>query len=310
MTPLAYFLYGEETFLLKQFIDELRTSQPCEYREFDSTAMTEKLFLEYCTKLSFFNSQEILHFSNILENKELDPDSKALQQVLLSPPPHLLLIFSHLGIPDKRKKLYKLLTRTTLLKEFKPLSSSALQTWIQQYCHKLTGNIHPKAISLLENLVGNNLWQLAKDLEKLCLYVGNRMIVEQDVYTLTTASIKQSVFTLVDYIGYKKQKQAIELLHSLLKHRSDVIPLFSLIVRQIRLLLLYLTMRQNHPNDWKKHILLPPFILQKIQSQARNFSIPELKHIYTRLYTIDTMMKSTTINPIGLLDTLTVELTS
>ncbi len=309
--PQLYLLYGDEPFLIHEFIQNIRAEyQQAEFINCTGESISEKQLIEICTALPFFNNHQIYHFPNILENSNLSSESENLQKALLVPPNHLTLIFSHDGQPDKRKKIFKFFASLSEVLEFKPLQGATLFTWIQEQFKAHNSTYEPQVISLLESLLGNNLWLLSREIEKLCIFAQNHSITEDDLNKIISAVNQANIFTFVDMLGHKKTNRALEMLHSLVSDKYDVIPLLTMITRQFRLILQCLSLKEQYKNDWKKHLQLHPFVAQKIEQQAKNFNIPKLQEIYQKLYYLDKQMKTTSNDPIGLVDRLVVELTS
>jgi len=82
-----------------------------------------------------------------------------------------LLVFIE-SAPDKRTTLYKKLNkfskaRKADLKEFKLPQGSGLIGWIVARAKKEDVIISPESINLLAALVGNDLWQLDLEIQKL-----------------------------------------------------------------------------------------------------------------------------------------------
>ena len=312
MSPTHYLLFGEETYFLKQFLDKLRLSFPeAEFKTRDGSSITEKELITSCTSLPFFNTKQIIHLPGIFDNIVLDPDNKALQQILSKPPGHLILVFSHSGkTPDKRKKMYKILLKNSTVQEFTPLKGYQLRSWIEKEFIKQKGLINPSGIAYLESFVGNDLWQLSKEIEKLCLYGQGKMITEKEIENITIASKEAIVFDFVDSLGEKKPKKALELLHNLVHDQKESVLMMGMIVRQIRLIMQCLSLKKTYGYDWKNHLALNPFVAEKIEQQSRHFTLEKLQKIYQRLYDFDKKMKSTSqSNPLSILDYLTIELT-
>ncbi len=83
---------------------------------------------------------------------------------------------------------------------------------------------------------------------------------------------------MVDALGSKDKKKAINLFKKHLEKGEDLHYLLSMFVYQFRNLI---KVRSGGKLD------LHPFVIKKTQYQARNFSVDELKKIYHELLMID-----------------------
>jgi len=99
-------------------------------------------------------------------NESLDPLATYLEQ----PQPQSIVVFCHKHKDfDKRKKLYKTVTKKGITLSFKPLYDNQIPQWIQGQMKKHQLTISPKGVFLLANYLGANLLKINKELEKLKL---------------------------------------------------------------------------------------------------------------------------------------------
>ncbi|MEI6221982.1 MAG: DNA polymerase III subunit delta [bacterium] len=307
MKKNLYLLYGDETFLFRHWMRKLRAGD-VEYIVYDGKTISEATLLNLCTTLPFFASEQLYHITNIFDNAAITADNPSLKKALLSPPDGVTIVFSQDGSPDKRKKLFKLLSELCTVQECKPLASHPLQQWMQEYAKELEATLSSDAASLLESSVGSNLWLLSKEIEKLALYAPDKAISEEMVATLTIASAEANVFSFIDMLSEKKTKQALELLHRLVEDQNDVIPLLAMISRQARLLLQALSLQKTVGSRWKDQMSMHPFVLQKLERQVKNFKEPELLALYKKIYSLDKAMKTSGVNAVGAVERLVIEM--
>jgi DNA polymerase-3 subunit delta len=125
-----------------------------------------------------------------------------------------------------------------------------------------------------------------------------RPVTAEDVRLLTPEVAPISVFDMVDAIGERNIPKAAQLLHRLLETEMPI-PLFGMIVRQFRLLILAREVidQGGRKSQIEKALKVHPFVAEKLQKQASLFYMNQLKEIYHRLLTTDEYMKTGQMDP-------------
>ena len=163
------------------------------------------------------------------------------------------------------------------------------------------GKISAKAAELLVGLVGSDSWQINNEINKLISYKATSKLTdsvveigEEDIKNLVRGNFSDNIFSLTDAISAKNRNMAVKLLEELVDSGFDGHYLFSMFIRQFRILLRIrqavdsgLSQRQI-ANLFKLH----PFVLQKGLMQADNFTLANLKNILNQLIKIDYLVKS------------------
>jgi DNA polymerase-3 subunit delta len=198
----------------------------------------------------------------------------------------------------------KLSKTNTLLKKFSPLAhireylppkGMELQNWIRSRVAGNGGEISPSALRLLTDLIGNNLWILSNEIDKLCVHAGKRRIEEADINSLVSYARESNVFAMVDAIVQRRLGVALRLIHQLLDEDSPPPYLLYMMTRQFRLLVQArrlmaeglpasaLGRKMGETTDWK---------LERVLRQAREYSLERLEESYRRLLHTDLSIKT------------------
>jgi DNA polymerase-3 subunit delta len=186
--------------------------------------------------------------------------------------------------------------------------------WIQQQAKKYGGEISPKAAHLLASLVGNDLRILENELQKLAAYKEYSLpktIESGDIVLLSPYIAEASIFDLVDALGNRNERMAAALYQQKLDEGADPFYLFSMFVRQFRLLIQVkeLAIEDYAPHAISQEISIHEFVAGKLNKQARGFSMEELEQIYRHLMDIDVAVKNGEADIRTALDLLIAQLT-
>lgn len=196
---------------------------------------------------------------------------------------------------------------TALSRAFDTPHDKAFLDWLRQRAQTLGGSIDPQAAHLLAELVSEDPRLAALELAKLLDYVDRRRpITAEDVEALTPFRGQADVFAMVDAIGNRNAREALQRLHRLLEE-EDPHPIFGMIIRQFRLILQARECLERG-TDPRQALGLHPFVAEKVGAQARNFSLEALQSIYHQLLDLDLATKSSAAPMVSALDTLVASL--
>jgi DNA polymerase-3 subunit delta len=179
-------------------------------------------------------------------------------------------------------------------KEFTPLRPGGLARWINERVRERGGRIDGAAVRVLATYVGSDLRLLDHEIDKLLTYVGDeRSVTEEDAELLVSYVQEADIFQMVDALGTRDIRQAMELVEKLLSEGQHPLYLLRMITRQFRILLQIkeLQSRGTPPADVKTLLRLHPYVAKKTMAQSRNFSIRQLEVIYHRLLETDAAIK-------------------
>lgn len=170
---------------------------------------------------------------------------------------------------------------------------------IMKEAKEKNGEFAMEAAQELTRTIGNDTLLISMEIDKLLMYVNlERPVSVDDVRLLTPEVSPISVFDMVDAIGERNIPQAAQLLHRLLETEMPI-PLFGMIIRQFRLLILARELVDLHGNKTQidKSLKIHPFVAEKVKKQTSFFNMSQLKEIYHRLLTTDENMKTGVMEP-------------
>jgi DNA polymerase-3 subunit delta len=103
-----------------------------------------------------------------------------------------------------------------------PLTGAKLPKWIVSRVEKHLGaRIAPEAVDLLQDSVGNDLAQLAIELDKLAAFAGGREIDEAAVAAVVGVRRDETMGRLLDAVAQRNSTEALALIPGVLQHPKN-----------------------------------------------------------------------------------------
>lgn len=193
----------------------------------------------------------------------------------------LLLVASTV---DKRVSWFKKFSKKAAIIEVSEPHEREWSKW-QKYFEKKCGKkIHPYAWEYLLEVSERKLSLLWKELEKVSLYAGERENLSYEDFGAFSSVGKQiSIFDFVDMVMARNKFKVIHHYREMVRNGESPLKLFSLIVRQFRLMeqLSVLSASQTDSKEIASRMGVHPFVVKKLTSQLRNHrsSLRETIHL-------------------------------
>ena len=311
---MLYIIYGTEDYSIRQALNDIKKTAGDGFSDGLGITMLEGAKTQFndfkitCETLPFLSDKRVVVTEGLLERFETkfsrgqnkktgaSDKSKEIEQFsgcINNMPSSTVLVLID-GDINKQNPLLKQIAGKAEIREYLSLKRKDLTAWIQKRITESGRQISPIALDLMAKLVGNDLWAMANEIDKLVLYCAGRTIQEKDVKVIVSHAQETSVFTLVDAIFEGRTSFAEELLHQLLNNGAAPTYLLTMLSRQIRLALLAKEMISQHDtkNEIQTKLRLADFSLQKTMEQAGKYSIEQIKRFYEKLLETDIAIKT------------------
>lgn len=310
MGKLLYVLYGEDDFSIKEYIKQIKADiSSSEFIDGNITLLQAKdisfqQLVANCAAVPFLSPKRLVIVDGLLDRFEVrDGKTKTKKDISewdslgnyvdIMPETTVLVL-----VDRKIKKSNPLLVMITphaRVMEFKPLVGDRLKYWINSNVKQLGSNISLPAVDLLAELIGNNLWMMTNEINKLCSFTHGRRIEEDDVRLLVENAREANVFAMVDAVLSRNLKMATRLLHQLVDEGSAPPYLLVMITRQFRMVLQSkdLLFQKKGLSEISKILgITSEYGLSKTIQQAKKHSLYQLKYIYEQLLDADISIKT------------------
>lgn len=238
-----------------------------------------------CNTLPFLGERRLI----VLRNVQKLP-VKALAQIgayCRNPLTTTTLIMTVEGQPPKNNDvLFKHLPDTVLQRRFDPLRGPEIDTWVQARAKARQKTIDREAAHLLAELTGGHTWFMASEIDKLCLYAGDRaLITRADVEYLVMKTAESTIFAFQDAL-FERRKEALMRLSEL--ETAGIEPLE------------VVAMLENHTIDHVKVLLggdwkwraIHPFVVKKITGRKSLWKAAELSALLSDIRAVERAVKT------------------
>jgi DNA polymerase III subunit delta len=316
--PVVYLLHGEDEFAITQYIAgiQAKLGDPAlielNTTRLDGRSLTYSELEAAVSSLPFMGKRRLVLMANPMAYLSTAAVIERFKALIPRISPAVALVLYELRpFTTKKEKKFLWLEKLpegadgrVLLKQFPLPKSGEMPNRIQTLVRDAGGQITAPAARLLASLIGENPRLAQQELNKLLAYVNyNRAVEEEDVQNLTADVGQGDIFEMVDAMGHRNGKRALQVLHRLLSE-TDAGSIYGMVVRQFRLLLLTWEIldQGGKQADVVRELKLHPFPSGKLIDQVRNFSIQDLEAIYHRLLDIDVAVKKGEIDTVLALD--------
>ena len=305
LKPL-YLFYGDEEFLMLRALERLERAlagpegeAPVKLLlEAQEVALPE--FLAQARMTPLWGAGQLL----VLRRPETYPAQalKAVLQYLERPAPRAWVVLLAPGLKARdlaKNAVWKHLQEKDATLGFFHLKEGELQQWLAREAQALGKNLSLAAARRLVEMVGDNLSELAQELEKLALFAGQEKSLTPNLVTqLASHSRTYNIFALVDALGDPGAQKRLSALAHLLDLGEPPARILGMLARQLRLLL---RLKDNPagapPEALARTLEVPPWKMKELSQQAARFTIPTLQTHLCRLHQTDRQLKTSAGNP-------------
>ncbi len=315
-TEPFYFLYGPEIFYHTEAIQALTRhwitddNRDFNLETFDARESTVNDWLGSVKTLSFLGGIKLVVVRNLHEGIPKDQDAQTLIDYALSPIPEACLIISADKV-DRKRKLFKTLTGLKTAVVCEAPKESELANWLQKRAKESGYSLSSDAARFLINRVGARPGILAKELEKTLVYAGkNKSVSEKDVSEVVGESKLENVFALTDALKTKNPGKALHLLNNQIDHGEEPIKILGTIAWQLRMIweVKHYQKKKLPSGQIAKIMGANPFVVEKALQHTHRFSTQQLRNGYRELVKADRSLKSTSQDPVAVMQTLVLNL--
>lgn len=300
---MLIFLYGNDVFRSTEKLNDLKenflkkntsnaNSSVFDFSENDSFEKLQSMFLAE----GLFSSKKLVIVKNIIDSADKEVQEKMvkyLEKNNLSK--DITIIFWEKNEPRKNGRLFKKLVENCKSENFEKLLGAKLTSWVKEEFDKREVVINSGTINKLISFVGDDLFQMENEIDKLSNFAGRRAVKEEDIDLIVKSKIEANIFDTIEAIGAREKGRALKFFHEQIEKGDDPFYILSMYIYQFRNLIKIGSFYFDGINDREviaRETKLHPFVVQKGIIQLREFSLRKLKLIYKQLEELDGDIKT------------------
>ena len=285
-----YLLYGEEDYLKKHYLEELKTT------------LVDETFAEFNLVL--------------LEGRGLTPEmlSEAVESYPAFAERKLVVVNDFdLYKPHKRTKMHALLDKTACFAEFTHLDERELIAWVRRRVRALGKDMDQDTCAYLIFLCGTSMTNLITEIEKAAAHCTLDEIKRYNIDAVCTRVLDAVIFDLTDAITARRFDKAVVIVGDLLAQKNTEVAIFSAILRHVQRLYAAKLSAQSNGSSNELSALVgsgSSFYAQKLKSAARSVRLEWLRSAVQICGETDAALKSSAADKQKILELALLQMAS
>ena len=301
---------------IKEIKQELGLDDPNRYAEqrYNAVDTDADTVASACRTQPFLEDTRIVIVDGVLTTRNRKQAASRqwdrMADVVQNMPKANLLLLVDDKVP-KSNTLLKRLTPHCAVHELPAPAGNGLTRWVTDTAKAKGNRIRADAAQMLADILGNDLWKIDQELEKLSLYCAEGEITTADIEKVVDQAKTVSIFAAIDAMVENRSGDALQLVAQLMQNGPAPLALLGLINRQLRLMALArdLTERGIPQHRWEKSWgFTSEFVARKTAQQAARHSRAHIEEMYDRALDADLAVKTGKAEPEPAVELLTVEL--
>ena len=311
-SPL-YLFSGPEQYIANMMVDNLiKAAVPEAMYQLNVMSFSEKDteisdIIEICRQLPMMSAYRVVIVREEvgLMRTAAKETVKAFSDYLVSPEPTTILIILD-SKPDKRKKIYKQLTKNGTLVDFEKLSLVALENWIAMRLKRENKTISGRALKYAiersryiqsENV---NVEMMDHWTAQMIDFAGTENSIGiETVEAVIPEAIDDNIFKMIDAAISGETGHALQMLDLFYHQGESPFGVFGLMTGQIRTMTEVGMLAERHISisQIAKQVRRPLFVVKKMARRCNQIGVMQLKRMMISLADIDLSMKTGKIDP-------------
>ena len=315
-----YFFYGEESFLLHHYLEQLRRlltdelTEAFNYHKLTNETFDIRSFSDAVENLPMMAEHTFVWVDDIDIFKLSEADRGKLTELFSDIPDYCTIVFTYQTVewkPDKRqKKLWDAIEHNGSVVAFEKQSYRDLVAWVTRHFAANHKQISQDLCVYLIDITGGTMTALAGEISKIVAYSGAETIKKSDIDAVTEPVLDAVVFQMTDMLGEGNYAAALLKLQQLLKMQQEPLAILGAIGTHFRRISTARTLSDNGKgaSELMRLCAIGEYPAKKTMSAARSFSAAFCARAAELVLETDCRMKTSYNDPNRLLELLILEL--
>ena len=298
-----YVFYGEEGYLKRYYLNQMKTLCAGAFPEFnvtlfDGEQITAQALSDAVDSVPMGSERKLVVVRDYKLMQPAGEMKELLPQLLASLPEYICLVFYFDALEfkaDKRLQLWKLLEANGQVVEFAQSSSASLIPWIKRHFYELGKTVGTPECEYLIFLCGASMDNLLTEIEKIAAGTAEETIARSDIDALGSRMLEATVFELTDSVIERQYSKALAILRDLFDLRHEPVAILAALTRQMqRLYGAKLAMASGSTEDMVAQLLgfRSAYPARRLMQSARRCALPFLRGVQQACLDCDLAMKS------------------
>ena len=315
-----YIFHGEEMFLLRHYLEQLKKllldelTESFNYHRLTNETFDLQAFADAVENLPMMAEHTFVQVDDIDLFKLSESDREKIIDVVSDVPEYCTVVFVYETVqwkPDKRqKKLWDALEANASIVEFAKQEQKDLIAWVGRHFAARKKRISNDLCAYLIDITGGTMTALSSEISKICAYSGADEIHRTDIDAVTEPVLDAVVFQMTDLLGQGRFPQALQKLQQLLKMQQEPIAILGAVGTQFRRIGTARTLLDHGSNssELMKLCGMTDYPARKTMETARSFSAEFCKKAMELILETDFKMKTSYDDNERLLELLVLQL--
>jgi len=319
MPERLYFFYGEEMFLLRYYLGQVKKilidelTESFNYHRFTNETFAMQDFADAVENLPMMAEYTMVQVDDIDLFKMAEAERNKIIEILSDIPEYCTVVFTYETVswkPDKRQKtLYEAVSNGQIV-EFAKQEQRELISWIIRHFAALKKRITPDLCAYLIEITDGTMTSIGSEISKIASYSGADDICKSDIDAVTEPVPDAVAFQMANDISSGKYDNAITKLQQLLKMQEEPLVILGTIGAHFRRIGVARTLLDNGKNASELMRLcgMADYAARKTMESARRFSPQFCKTAAELILETDRKIKTSFDTPERLLEILILQL--
>lgn len=298
--PLYYF-YGENDYLIDEYTKKIIDKNVEEsLRSFnlvilDATNIKASELISIASAYPMNNQKKVVVVKQFKKLLGSENNIELLSRYVKNPLDSTILIFIGEKL-DMRTTFAQQLKKSCIIVEFKNLYDNQMPEWIKKRIRHYNKTITDSAARLIADYVGNSMREIDSELEKICLFINDKDIIDvEDVSAVVGMSKSFNVFALQKAIGERKISDALFIMENMLNRGESPIGIIAILTKYFHKL--WLIRSANLTSSGICDVFkMQKFAAEEYEKSARNFTVEEIEKAIMQLTKADENLKTSSID--------------
>ena len=279
-----YVFHGEEMFLLRHYLEQLKANvvdeltESFNYHRFNNENFEIRDFADAVENLPMMAQRTMVQVDDIDVFKLPEDGRTKMLDILSDIPDYCTVVFTYETVawkPDKRyKKLWDVFCAGKIV-EFEKQNQRDLIVWVQRHFKAKSKQISPELAAYLIELTDGTMTSIGGEIAKIAAFSGADTVCKADIDAVTEPVLDVVVFRMTDMLAAGDYAGALVMLQKLLKMQQEPLAILGAVGLHFRRLSTARTLLDHGRPASELAKLYPPmsdYAARKNMDAARRFS--------------------------------------